>query len=103
MLLFNLLFYVLTYALTAISLKCEQNQAILQIQDSGIGILPADQTRLFEPFNRGKNVRNLPGTGLGLVVVKKCVDLQGGNITINSLVGVGTTVTVTLPLRQTED
>ncbi len=86
-----------------LTLKCEQNHAILQIQDSGIGILPADQTRLFEPFNRGKNVRNLPGTGLGLVVVKKCVELQGGNITIASIVGVGTTVTVTLPLEQTED
>ncbi|MGC1396581.1 MAG: ATP-binding protein, partial [Coleofasciculaceae cyanobacterium] len=85
-----------------LTLRCEQNIAILQIQDQGIGILPADQTRLFEPFNRGKNVRNLPGTGLGLVVVKKCVDLHGGNIAITSFAGVGTTVTVTLPLRQTE-
>ena len=61
-----------------LTLKCELDTAIFQIQDSGIGILPDDQKRLFEPFNRGKNVRNLPGTGLGLVVVKKCVDLQGG-------------------------
>lgn len=85
-----------------LTLKCEENNAILQIQDQGIGILPADQKRLFEPFNRGKNVRNIPGTGLGLVVVKKCVDLHGGNITINSIVEFGTTVTVTLPLRQAE-
>ena len=81
-----------------LTLRCEQNNAIFQIQDSGIGILPADQKRLFEPFHRGKNVRNIPGTGLGLVVVKKCVDLQNGNITIASIVGIGTTITVTLPL-----
>lgn len=86
-----------------LTLRCEQNNAILQIQDNGIGILPADQTRLFEPFNRGKNVLNIPGTGLGLVVVKKCVDLHGGNIAIASVVGVGTTVTVTLPLGQADN
>lgn len=85
-----------------LNLRCDQNNTILQIQDQGMGISPADQTRLFEPFNRGQNVRNLPGTGLGLVVVKKCVDLHGGNILITSVVGVGTTVTVTLPLEQTE-
>lgn len=83
-----------------LTLRCEQNNAIFQIKDKGIGISPAAQKQLFEPFNRGKNVRNIPGTGLGLVVVKKCVDLQGGNISLKSVVGEGTTVTVTLPLRQ---
>lgn len=79
-------------------LNCQLENALLQIQDWGIGISPADQKRLFEPFQRGKNVRNIPGTGLGLVVVKKCVDLHGGSITITSEAGVGTTTTVTLPL-----
>jgi PAS domain S-box-containing protein len=79
-------------------LKCDRQSAIFQIQDSGIGIPPEDQNHLFELFHRGKNVNNLPGTGLGLSVVKKCLDLQGGSISINSEVGVGTTVTVTLPL-----
>jgi PAS domain S-box-containing protein len=83
-----------------LTLRREQNNAIFQIKDRGIGISPTDQKRLFEPFNRGKNVRNIPGTGLGLVVVKKCVDLQGGNISVNSVVRDGTTITVTLPLRQ---
>ena len=81
-------------------LKCEQNNAIFQIQDYGIGISSADQKRLFEPFHRGKNVRKIPGTGLGLVVVKKCVELHGGSIAIASEVEVGTTTTVTLPLTQ---
>jgi PAS domain S-box-containing protein len=79
-------------------LKCESQSAIFQIEDSGIGIPPEDQNHLFELFHRGKNVNNLPGTGLGLSVVKKCLDLQGGTISINSEVGVGTTVIVTLPL-----
>lgn len=81
-------------------LKCELGNAVLRIQDYGIGISSADQKRLFEPFHRGKNVRRIPGTGLGLVVVKKCVDLHGGSIAIASEIEVGTTTTVTLPLAQ---
>jgi len=44
------------------------------------------------------NVGTIPGTGVGLAIVKKCVDLQGGEITVKSAVDVGTTFTVTLPL-----
>ncbi|MEL7357959.1 MAG: PAS domain S-box protein [Cyanobacteria bacterium J06634_6] len=73
----------------------------LLVKDAGIGIPLEDQKRLFEPFQRGKNVRNVPGTGLGLMVVKKCVDLHQGEIVINSEVGVGTTCLVTLPLQLT--
>lgn len=80
------------------SLECDGNNAILRIRDRGIGISEADQKQLFEPFHRGKNVRNIPGTGLGLVVVKKCVELHGGSINLKSEVGVGTTFTVSLPL-----
>jgi len=80
------------------TLDCQQGIASISIQDQGIGISQEDLKLLFEPFHRGKNVRNIPGTGLGLVVVKKCVDLHDGTITANSEVGVGTTFTVTLPL-----
>ncbi|MFB2894886.1 PAS domain S-box protein [Aerosakkonemataceae cyanobacterium BLCC-F50] len=82
------------------SLECDGNNAILRIRDQGIGISEADQKQLFEPFHRGKNVRNIPGTGLGLVVVKKCVELHGGSISLKSEVGVGTTFTVSLPLKK---
>ncbi len=82
------------------ALECDLSNACLRIQDRGIGISAADQKQLFEPFHRGKNVRKIPGTGLGLVVVKNCVDLHGGSITINSELGVGTTTTITLPLAQ---
>lgn len=79
------------------SLTSEPTQVKLQIRDRGLGIPSDDQTQIFEPFYRGKNVRHLAGTGLGLVVVKKCVDLHGGSIEIVSEPGRGTTVTVLLP------
>ncbi len=70
----------------------------IEVRDRGIGIASADLQQLFEPFHRGKNVRTIPGTGLGLVVVKKCVDLHQGSIEILSEVGFGTTCFVTLPV-----
>jgi PAS domain S-box-containing protein len=79
-----------------IVLNLNINEIILQISDSGIGISAEDQKQLFDPFHRGKNVSNIAGTGLGLVVTKKCIDLHGGNIIVVSQLGVGTTITVTL-------
>ncbi len=69
-----------------------------RIQDEGIGIPPEDQKRLFQPFSRAKNVGAIPGTGLGLTIVKKCVEAHNGQISVTSEVGVGSTFTVTLPL-----
>lgn len=81
-----------------LSLTFDTESYELQISDRGLGISPDDLKQLFEPFYRGKNVRQIPGTGLGLVVVKKCVDLHGGQISIDSEVGKGTTVTIVLPI-----
>jgi PAS domain S-box-containing protein len=83
-----------------LSLSFDAESYELQISDRGLGISSDDRKQLFEPFFRGKNVRQIPGTGLGLVVVKKCVDLHGGQISIDSEVGKGTTVTIVLPLIQ---
>ncbi|MEO1351460.1 MAG: PAS domain S-box protein [Cyanobacteria bacterium J06635_15] len=80
-----------------LTLTFQAEAVSIQVQDQGIGIPSTDQTQLFEPFHRGKNVRTVPGTGLGLVVVKKCVDLHGGTIDITSEIGVGTTCVITLP------
>lgn len=66
--------------------------------DRGIGIPPADQARLFTSFTRASNVGHRPGTGLGLVIVQRCVQKHGGEITLESVVGVGTTVTILLPV-----
>lgn len=79
-------------------LTFEMNEAIFRIQDQGIGIPLEDQKRLFETFYRGTNVGNIAGTGLGLNIVKKCVELHKGKITVESQVGMGTTFTVKLPL-----
>ena len=72
--------------------------AIITIKDSGIGIPEKDQARLFEAFHRASNVGEREGTGLGLLIVKRCVDLHGGTIVMESSEGKGTTFTVTLPL-----
>ena len=72
--------------------------AVFTIRDRGIGIPAEDQGRLFTSFSRGGNVGQRPGTGLGLVVVQRCVQLHRGAISIDSAVGSGTTVTVTLPV-----
>lgn len=71
---------------------------VFQVKDNGIGIEFQEKERIFDAFYRGNNIGNIPGTGLGLTIVKHAVDLHGGKISFNSGVGVGTTFTVTLPL-----
>ena len=78
-------------------LSCQSQQAILRFQDFGIGIPIAEQNQLFESFHRAENVGSIPGTGLGLPIVRRSVDLHGGTITFDSKINVGTTFTVTLP------
>jgi signal transduction histidine kinase len=68
------------------------------VRDFGCGIPVADQSRLFTAFYRGSNVGHTPGSGLGLVIAKRCVDLHGGSIRCESKPGFGTKFTVTLPL-----
>lgn len=77
---------------------CKDQTATFCIQDQGIGIPLKDQADLFQNFYRASNVQNIQGTGLGLAIVKKCVDMHAGKIEMESQLGVGTTVTVTLPL-----
>jgi signal transduction histidine kinase len=80
-------------------LVCTDSEAIFRISDNGIGIPKSDFAQLFESFSRAQNVGGIQGTGLGLAIVKKAVDLHGGTIAVESEVGVGTTFSVTLPLR----
>ena len=68
----------------------------LQVQDEGIGIPDADRSSLFQSFHRGANVGNVPGTGIGLHVVKQCVDLHRGTIAVDSAPGRGTLFRVDL-------
>jgi PAS domain S-box-containing protein len=71
---------------------------VCTIRDQGIGIPESDREWLFNAFHRGQNVGDRPGTGLGLVIVKRCVDLHSGNIEVESKLGEGTVVTVRLPI-----
>ncbi|MBH8564890.1 PAS domain-containing sensor histidine kinase [Nostoc sp. CENA67] len=80
-----------------LELFCEEEKVIFQVTDRGVGIPVVDKERIFEPFYRGKNSKNLPGTGLGLSVVKTLVDLHRGQINLESEVGTGTKFTVALP------
>jgi signal transduction histidine kinase len=72
--------------------------AVLEIQDHGIGIPEKDQARLFTPFHRATNAATVSGTGLGLVIVQRCVERHGGTIKVVSTENVGTKVTVCLPV-----
>jgi len=72
---------------------------VLTVQDQGIGIFEADQAHLFEAFQRGSNVGQVPGTGLGLAIVKQATKLHTGTIGLESQLGSGTKVIVTIPMQ----
>lgn len=76
----------------------DHEDLILVVRDHGIGIPETDRDWLFHAFHRGHNVGSRAGTGLGLVIVQRCLELHSGRIRIDSRVGQGTTVTVTVPL-----
>jgi signal transduction histidine kinase len=76
----------------------QQSDAVFEVADQGRGIPTADQQRIFEAFHRARNVGQIPGTGLGLVIVKRGVDLHGGKISVTSAEGQGTAFVVRLPL-----
>jgi PAS domain S-box-containing protein len=76
----------------------ENSDAVFTVRDRGIGIPAEDQPRLFEAFHRAGNVGEISGSGLGLLIARRCVDLHQGSIDFVSEPGVGTTFTVRLPL-----
>lgn len=76
----------------------KEEDALFTIKDRGIGIPMADQGKLFGAFHRASNVGEIPGTGLGLLLVKRCVELHHGSISVQSQESIGTTFTVRLPL-----
>lgn len=89
---------------TPVEAEIEQTQTHVKIQiiDKGIGIKPEDTEKVFTPFNRGSNTGTIKGTGLGLSIVKRAAETLGGSVHVDSTVGVGTTMTVTLPLGNIE-
>lgn len=83
--------------LTAVS---DDDKAVIRVQDEGIGIGADDMQHLFSSFFRGGNALNIQGTGLGLHIVKRYLDLMGGEATIDSQLNEGTTVTITIPNKK---
>ena len=79
--------------------KIEDDQAVVSIQDTGIGIAVEDQQHLFSSFFRGANASNIQGTGLGLHIVKRYLELMGGSVNLKSKLGVGTSITFNLPIN----
>lgn len=85
-------------AMVGLTVERDGQDAVCAVRDRGIGISVEDQRRLFKAFSRGSNVGTRPGTGLGLLLVKRCVELHGGRVKVDSKVGEGTTVMVRLPV-----
>lgn len=80
-----------------VAAQCGITHFQITIRDEGIGISVDDQKHLFERFFRAKNATNFAGTGLGLHIVAKYLELLGGTIDLTSQLGEGTTVTLTFP------
>jgi signal transduction histidine kinase len=94
----NALKFTPTGGRITLRLTTRDDQAILSVADTGIGVPPDDLPRLFERFHRGRNASRYPGSGLGLAIVKAMVDAQGGSVRAESEVGAGTSIIVAFPL-----
>ena len=77
----------------------DRDKAIISVTDQGIGISNEDQEHLFSSFFRGGNATNIQGTGLGLHIVKRYIDLLGGEVELQSELNKGTTVNFTIPVN----
>ena len=93
--LINLLFNAIKYNKPggSVAIECSQSQSDsirISVRDTGVGLAPEQLSQLFQPFNRlGKESSAEEGTGIGLVVTKRLVELMGGTIGVDSVVGVG--------------
>ena len=77
--------------------KYKNDKLIFNVIDQGIGISEEDQKRLFTPFERMENAHQISGTGLGLNISKRLIELMDGTIKVSSKVNEGTRISVTLP------
>lgn len=89
-----------------VSAKCQPHVAgaaktlelVLAVRDTGMGIAPADQARLFEPFYRTTSAAGVQGVGLGLSIVQIWAERMGGTVSLDSALGQGSTFTLRLPM-----
>lgn len=104
----NILLNLLTNAIkfsdpgSPIRIKTNVNdrEAVVSVIDEGIGMSEEDMKHLFSSFFRGANAINIQGTGLGLHIVKRHIDLMKGKVSVKSKLNEGTQITITLPAKQ---
>lgn len=82
-----------------VSLRKNEGTLTFEVEDNGIGISDADKMQIFTPFHAGNPSHNQEGCGLGLSLSKKIVEKLGGSIVFESQVHIGTTFTVTIPIK----
>jgi len=87
-------------SIISINTSIDNNTTMLKINDQEIGIPKTDQIHLFERFFRATNVTNIQGTGLGLHIVGRYVELLSGKIQYKSELEKGSTFTITLPSKK---
>ena len=86
-----------------IDVRAAVNEGLVEVSvtDTGVGIAPQDQETVFEEFRQvGTSDKKVEGTGLGLALSRKFIELHGGRIWVKSHVGQGSTFTFTLPVRR---
>jgi len=100
----NFLFSAWRYALEdspiKLELVCQDEKVVFRIPDFGSGMPESEQKVLFSTFDTNRQGNEMTGSHLGLMLVKHCVDVQGGAIAVESQAEAGSTVTITLPLPQ---
>ncbi len=98
----NLLSNAIKYSINGGDIDLEvtdqKDNIIFEINDNGIGIPEKDQPYLFEPFHRGENVGEIQGTGLGMSIIKRSVEMHNGSIIFQSRINEGTKFKVTIPI-----
>jgi signal transduction histidine kinase len=82
-----------------VEVKIENQFFLLEVADQGIGIPDEDLKYLFQPFQRGSNANDFPGTGIGLTIIQKSVELMNGSVSVKSKLGQGSTFVVRFPAR----
>jgi signal transduction histidine kinase len=104
-LLLNAIKYTPCDGTVSIRTEMRDSTVALEVSDTGIGIPPEEQVRIFEEFYRASNARQVEpdGDGLGLSLVKRVVEMHGGTIRFSSRIGSGTTFYIVLPLAQTRE
>ncbi len=81
----------------SVDVRCDEKDTVITVSDTGIGIEPGDIPHIFDRFYRGDKSRSEPGVGLGLSLARAIARVHGGDITVSSPFGKGSTFTVTLP------